>query len=213
MSRTAARLVWVTCTAVAFATAGCGDDGSSNDTADASLPIDASPPIDAMPNCPLLDGFYPDLGSVTGTAIVQPTDDLDPMGPQYLTLEIPLNQDTEPDVLFVEVWGDASPHDMGFLTGTFALTGFNTDLFECGNCLYIAADRQVGQPLNFHMAASGSFTIDTIDPTPGTGSFSGSLSNVVFREVTVTSGGQVEVDGGCRTRIEAVSFDADVQAP
>lgn len=211
-SSKAASLILVLCAPLALAGGGCGDDGGQA-TADASLPVDAPLPVDAAPNCPLLEGFYPDLGSVSGTAIVRPTDDLDPTGPQYLTLEIPLNEDTNPDVLFIEVWGDAAPHDMGYLTGTFALVQDNADLFECGNCVYIAADRQVGQPLNFHMASSGTITIDTIDDTPGTGSFSGSLSNVVMREVTVTSNGQVVVEGGCRTRLEAVAFSAGVQAP
>ncbi len=198
--------------AVALTTAACGDDGAGGSDAGVDGAVDAGG-IDAAPNCPFLDGFYPDLGAKTGTAIVQPTDELDPMGPTFLTLEIPLNQDANPDVLFIEIWADAAPHDMGFLTGLFSLIGDNGDLFECGNCVYIAADREVGQPLKFHMAASGTIQIDAIDDTPDTGTLQGSLNNVVLREVTVGAGGQTPVDGGCRTRIEAMSFDFGVATP
>jgi len=199
------------CAALALTVAACGDDGGT--ATDASIPVVDAVAIDAMPNCPLLDGFYPDLGSVTGTAIVEPTEDTNPTGTKYLTLELPLNQDAKPDVLFIEVWGDAEPHDAGFLTGLFSLTGDNADLFECGNCVYIAADREAGQPLKFHMAASGTIQIDAIDETPGTGTLQGSLSNVVLREVTVSADGQATVDGGCRTRIEAAAFTASVSSP
>lgn len=187
----------------------CGDDGNTS-VADAALPVVDAVTPDAMSTCVLLEGAYGDLGAATGTAIIQPADDEDPTGPQMIALEVALNQDAKPDVLLIELWGDAVPFESGFITGSFGLGGNQADLFECGACVYIAADREAGQPLLFHMASSGVISIDSVDPTPGTGSITGSLSNVVLREVTVSKGGQTIVEDGCRTRVDALSFDFDI---
>ena len=191
---------------------GCGGDDDDNGSADAGSTADGpAGEADALPPvCDNLATMFGDLGAHNGVALSAPIDEGDPTGPQFLTFEVPLNQDAEPDVLFVELWDENVPFMDGFAPGSFGLVGIQADLFECGACVYIGANVDQG-PLNFHMALGGTITIDTIDATPGTGNVTGSLANVAFREVTVDAGGQHVLEGGCQTSIEALTFDLTVQ--
>jgi hypothetical protein len=199
--------------------AGCGGGGGGDEgAADASAPdatvelADAGTP-DAKPNyCTLLEPNYPDLGAFTGNAVIQPAVETEPNGLQYISFEIPINTDAKPDVLFIELWEDTTPFIPDYKTGTFSLIEDNGDIIACGACVFIAADREAGQPLEFHMAVEGSITIDSIDKTPGTGKVTGSLSNVRLREITVDQQGQHLVDMGCETNIGSATFDVSVQA-
>lgn len=192
-----------------------GDDSGAADggVTDAAAIADAATP-DAKPNyCTLLEPAYGDLGSFTGTALLRPADAEEPNGFEYLSIEIPLNTDAKPDVLFIELWEDAPPFDPDFKTGTFTLIEDNADIITCGVCAFIAADREVGQNLRFHMAVAGTMTIDAVDKTPGTGSVVGSVSGLRLREITVDQFGQHLVDMGCETMVDSASFTATVQAP
>lgn len=184
---------------------GASDAGSDTDGGGGGGDPDALPPM-----CDNLLTMFGDLGSVTGTAVSAPIDDEEPAGAQYLTAQIPLNTDTEPDVLFIELWDENTPFMDGLATGTYGLVGLQADLFSCGACVYIAANVD-GGPLDFHMALGGSLTLDSVDATPGTGRIVGSLTDVGFREVTVDVNGQHVVEGGCETEISAVSFDLTVE--
>jgi len=162
--------------------------------------------------CTAIEALYADQGTITGTATLAPTDDTNPTGPQTLSIAMPLNTDAEPDVLFLELWGDSAPFQQGFVPVTQSLGGDQSDLVLCGACTYIAADYVEGGLIDFNMAYSGELVIDAVDPTPGTGSIQGSLTGVKLHEVTVSEAGQMVVAGGCKSEIEAVAFDFSIAA-
>jgi len=203
--------------ALAFPLAACGgDDGDgSPDSPDASVndPADAAgPDADPASFCTNLAPSYGALGALTGTAEVAPLDDKDPNGPKVLTLKMAVNADATPDVLFAELYEGEPPFEGGFAPGTYTISGLQADVIACSVCVYLAADFMMGQPIDFHMASSGSVEITSVDPTPDTGSIAGTLTGLSLRQVTVSQQGQMVVPMGCRTSIDSVSFDLQVTA-
>ncbi|MBL4634608.1 MAG: hypothetical protein JKY56_12085 [Kofleriaceae bacterium] len=191
---------------------GCGDDkNTTSDIVDSGIPvaIDAmAPEPDAEPNyCTLLESSYGDLGALPGTAEVGPQDSDTPLGPRLIKLRIPLNQDTNPDVLVIELWENDGVFLDGYSAKTIVLIANQADLFECSACVFIAADFVVGQSTNFNMTYSGQLIIDAIDPAPDTGRIQGSLTNLKLRAVTIDSSGQEVTAMGCKTTLESITFD------
>ena len=194
-----------------LALGGCGDDGGASADPDAAPDL-----VDAAPQnlCTVIEANYPDLGSVTGTASLKPVDEDMPNGLQVVTLQIPLNQESPPDVLFMELWQDGSPFSDGPAPYTINLIGDNSDLVTCNACTFIAADFTDPMMINFNMAYSGELAISSLDSTPGTGSVVGTLSNVKLHEVTISqSSGQVIVSDGCKSTLDSVAFSFDIAAP
>lgn len=190
----------------------CGDDdgGTAVPTPDA----DVTPMTDAAPTreCTLINASYPDLGAVTGTATLNFDDPEDPTSEQYLSLQFPLNTEATPDILFVELWLASAPFDEGAVPYTINLLGDQADLFLCGACTYIAADFTDRNSINFNMAYNGELLLSALDPTPGTGKVTGSLSNVKLHAVTTSEAGQMVVADGCLATLDGVTFDFDVEA-
>lgn len=191
----------------------CGDDGGGDGTA---VP-DAGPVVvaDAAPEpnfCTVIEASYPDLGSVTGTATLAPTDEDMPDGPQIISLQIPLNEESPPDVLFIELWEDLPPFSDGPPPYTINLIGDQADLVLCGACTYIASDFSDPNMVDHNIAYSGQLVISAMDSTPGTGTVVGSLSNVKLHEVDFDMFGQHIVDEGCRSTLEKVAFTFDIEA-
>jgi hypothetical protein len=184
----------------------CGDDGGDG-SADPDAAVDMTPDAGPQSTCTVIEASYPDLGMVTGTAQLRPTDPDTPDGPKVLSVQIPLNEDATPDVLFLELWGDTPPFDQGFAPTTQNLNMDNADLVICAACTFIAADFTDPNMIDFNMAYSGSLVIDTVDTTLGTGSITGSLTGVRFQEVTIDAAGQKPVVDGCRSMLEGVQFD------
>lgn len=200
--------------------AACG--GSSGDDGDDDAPpgpdATVQPPMadaavpDAIPAvCDTITGVYGDLGTVTGEIVVS-VPDSDFPDERLLSMSLDLDGMSPPDVLLMELWELVGPFEDGYITGSFSLAGDEGDLFKCGACVFIAADYMPGQPIEFHMAQSGTLQIDQLDPTPGTGKVVGSLTNVVMREVAIEGMAQVDVQGGCVSTLEALSFDLTVVA-
>ena len=195
-----------------LAIGGCGDDGGPGVVPDPDA--DLTPMTDAAPTreCTLINASYPDLGTVTGTATLNFDDPEDPTSEQYLSLQFPLNTETTPDILFVELWLDSAPFDEGAAPYTVNLLGDQADLFLCGACTYIAADFTDRNNITFNMAYNGELALSALDPTPGTGKVTGSLSNVKLHAVTTSEAGQMVVADGCLSTVEGVTFDFDVVA-
>jgi hypothetical protein len=161
--------------------------------------------------CTLIEKSYGDLGAVTGTAFVAPADEDRPMAEQKLTLQIPLNQDAKPDILFIELWEDAEPFiDSGFMPITLTLNGDQADVLSCGACVYIAADFESVNNINFNMTYTGELVLEVVDATPGSGQVKGSLTDIMLREVTTSAEGQEPVENGCRSELAGVQFDFSV---
>ncbi len=194
---------------------GDGDDGGG--AVDAAVAIDAEGAPDATPaavECGHIQTLYGDLGAVTGDAVLAPQDDKDPTGAQFLSLAIPLNEESPPDVLFVELWEEYTPYEAGLAAGSVTIIEDQADVFQCGACVYIAGDFVAGDAVNFYMARSGSVVIDEVDATPGTGTLRGSLSNVTVQQINIVPGvGQEIVEGGCVADIDAVAFDVGITVP
>lgn len=195
-----------------FALAACGDDGGSPPADPDGAPIVEA---DAAPQnfCTVIEASYPDLGAVTGTATLRPVDEDFPDGDQVVSVQIPLNQESPPDVLFLEIWEDVSPFDSGTAPFMVNLIGDNADLVLCGACTFIAADFTDPNMIDFNMAYSGQLALSALDSTPGTGKVTGSLTNLKMHEVSISEAGQSVTANGCKSTLEGVSFDFDVAAP
>ena len=199
---------------VLFLFSGCGGTkGPPPAKADAGPRADAGPAYDAMPQnvCTDIEAMYGDLGEFTGTALLSPADEDLPEGPRKLVMQMPLGKEAEADVLFLEFWETESPFlEQGFVPLSQTLNGDQADLVTCGACSFIAANYTEGALIDFNMAYSGELVINTIDITPDTGSVTGSLTDLKFREVTISEAGQETVENGCRSELVSATFNFTV---
>ncbi len=190
----------------------CGDDGGGG--ADAAPDTPDASAADAMPQnlCTLIETSYPDQGMLTGTAMVELIDTDFPNDGNVYRVEMPLNEENPADVLILEVWEDGPPFDTGSAPFSVSLIADNADIITCSACAFIAADYTGPAMINFNVAYSGQLELSALDPTPGTGKVTGSLSNLKLHEVTVSQAGQEVVAGGCKSTLEKVQFDFSVAA-
>jgi hypothetical protein len=163
--------------------------------------------------CTDIEAMYGDLGELTGVALIGPANPDETDGPKKLVLQMPLNEDAEPDVLFLEFWETEEPFlSQGFVPLTQTLNGDQADLITCGVCSFIAANFVDASDIDFNAAYAGDVVIETIDVTPDTGSVTGTLTGIKFRAVTLDEAGQETVEDGCRSELEAVRFNFTVAA-
>ncbi|MGE0867656.1 MAG: hypothetical protein AB7P03_03780 [Kofleriaceae bacterium] len=163
--------------------AACGGSGQSSDSPDAAVSIDA----DDTAQC-LISSDYGALGAKPGAQS---------MGPTGLAVELaPMGQPR--DVLFINLKDDRGVFAGGITTGTFSISGVETDFVDCGLCVSIIADLvpMVG-PTKFYAATSGTVTLTATTPPAG------SAENLTFREVLVDG---TDVAGGCTSTIGSISF-------
>ncbi len=171
-----------------------------------------------QPEACTVEAAYPDLGALTGgNAVVRPQDAAVPDGPQYLTIAVSLGGSGIIDALFLELWDGYGPFAAGgIVPGTYTIAGPDTNLNDCGACVWMAGDLDMGAGTiaQSFMASGGTITLTTVDPTPNTGRLTGSLSNVTLRQVSFEDGTGVQSDvaGGCTTSVAGMSFDATVVA-
>lgn len=185
-----------------------GTSGSPPPRPDAA---ETPPQPDAMEQnfCTAIEAAYGDLGEQTGTALLRPADEDMPDGLQVLALQMPLNEEPSPDVLFLELWQGDPPFVDGFAPASLTLNGDQADLVLCGACAFIAAD-YTGGLIDFNMAYTGELVLDAVDATPDTGQVVGSLSGIKFHEVTIDQAGQHVVEEGCKSELDKISFDFGV---
>jgi hypothetical protein len=191
-----------------------GDPGAGDDT-----PPGDDPPATGE-QC-LLPADYADLGALDmGNAIVVPQQAAAPDGPKVVIFNVSLVEQGAPagapeDLLHLELWDGAGVFTGGFKTGTFQLTGDETDYFKCGACVVLAADINPANnlPTKFYMATGGTLTLTAMDPTVGTGKVTGTLTGVTFDEVDVSGDAQVPAAGSCTSSVGGFSFNLTVQAP
>ncbi len=200
--------------AVALALVGCSSTEEPlavEPDAGATAPTSADA---AVPRTCLISDSYGDLGSQSGTVAIRPAEEDMPEGPRVVVLEVPLDQAAAPDVLVVELWEGSIGFTDGIEPGSFQLAGTNSDLINCGACVYIAADRVAGEVPVRHVASAGTLTLDEVDLRPG-GRIVGRLTDVTLREVELKQGGQGEVENGCTSSVSnvALSFTVAAAAP
>lgn len=163
-----------------LALAACGGDDAMTTIADAAIQIYAAPM-----NC-LVSADYGDLGAKTGTTTT--------MGSTF-TLDAGPPRDT----FFIKMVSGKGAFTGGINPGTYPITADDADYNNCGLCVHIIADIVSGVgPTKFYFANAGSVTF-TSTSAPVTGS----ATNLVFREVDISSGSPV---GSCASRIGSIMF-------
>ncbi len=180
--------------------AACGSDSNDDKTevdAGSSSSVDAAG-VDAdngggpggNANC-LVDS---PLGAIVGQAAF--------MGPDPSQLHLDwvggLNTNGD-DLIIMQLFENFGPFTSGLTTGTFDISGSETDFNSCGVCVRVFADidPNTGVPQQQFMATSGTVTVTNIDQ-----GLSGVLDNLTFSEIELSQQtGQTFVSGGCSTSI------------
>jgi len=159
-----------------FALAACSDDPPPASP-------DAAPQPDAPPSNCLVEPSYT-LGAITGEANTA-------MG-GAITGTFTINPGPPRDTFFVKL--------TNITPGDYVIDGTDTDFNACTLCVNIIADIVAGQgPTKFYQAQSGSITLTATTAT----SVAGTASNIVLREVSVSTGAIV---GDCATTIVSADF-------
>jgi hypothetical protein len=187
-------------------------DAGTTDASSVDAMVDAKP---ASANCVVVEPTYAPDPVTEPAAVVEPADPDFPDGYKRLSLSFDLDDAATPDRFYLELWEDAlGPFSDGFVAASIALSlGGQYDLVECTACVFIAADVTQGEPLNFHMAKSGTLTIETVDATPDTGQLKGTITDLVLRDVNFGPEGQTPVEDACEITVPSLSFDVSVVAP
>lgn len=147
--------------------AACSGGGSSDPKADAgTFDADTTQP-DGMPaavECATVANFT-DLAMINGDVVVDAEN-------EYLSIDSTLDVGPPPDLFVVELFGGFGVMTDGLKTGTFEITGDETDFNLCGVCVSVIADFEagVGSPMTY-VAQSGTVTITSIE-----GNFTGSFA-------------------------------------
>jgi len=183
--------------------------GDSVSQVDSGVHVDSS--VDAHP-CTASATYAPTFDSNSSAATNYPHGTYSTsVDPHIETFGGLLNGDPSPDFLDLELWGMAGGFGSGDVTtGTFTLTGADIDYGSCGICLAIGTDAMGfgsnAQFTDIYMAQSGSVTITSVG-TNGSGTLSGSISNVQFAHVSFAGNHQTLV-GDCTSTIASASFSA-----
>ncbi len=189
---------------------------TGTDASDETGGDEGMPPGDDMPapRVCLVGEDLGDLGAIEdAVATVEAQEPDDPESPLALRLGIELDEGPLVDILSIDLYDAAGAFEEGLAPGTYSLGGLEADFAECGACVYITGDTDLEADTveQQFQANGGSITIEAADTTPG-GTFRGSLANVTMREVLIDLRGQTEVPDGCTISIDALTFEATVEA-
>ena len=173
---------------IALLLAACSDSSSTPPPVDAPVAIDADPAA----TC-LVPASFGEVGATTGTAgTVQGN----------TTMTVTLDPGPPRDTFFVKLVPGNGPFAGGpVTTGTFPITGVDTDYNDCGACTHVIADIVAGSgPSKFYFADAGTLTISSLSP------LAGSAQNLRLVETDISTG--TPVANGCTTTITSISFTA-----
>ncbi len=127
-----------------------------------------------------------------------------------------LNQDSAPDRLRIEIYGDNFPNQT-INTGSYPITGSRLDGANCDICVLIAANCQgctleAGEPGSWYMTTGGEIDITDATENQSSGSIGGTLSNVTFTHVMLneSTGATTPLNDGCTSKIASLSFSSSV---
>lgn len=149
--------------------------------------------------------------TITYTATADAIADEDANPPtSYLAFDDNLNSDAMPDILEVYLTPGQGVFTDGLKTGTFTISGDETDWGACGACVTIYGDSPDPTMFDYtqlYQASSGSVTINSI-----TTNLSGEIKNVVLKAVTFDSdtGTQADDGSGCTATIADATFTAPI---
>lgn len=147
------------------ALAACGGGSGSND----APAVDAGPAADANTNgqadagtntvaCTVVPDFK-DLGAIDGSVIADAEN-------EYLSIDAVVNVGPPQDLYVIELFGGYGAMTDGLATGTFTLSGDETNYNTCGVCVSVLAefDPMTG-PTMTYIAQSGTVTITSVEGT------------------------------------------------
>jgi hypothetical protein len=110
-----------------------------------------------------------DFGTITGYAGQQLQDGSTTQRIRWVGSATPSTiQSATPDHLYVELWDGYGPFNGGSArTGTFTITGADTDLDTCGICVLMLANVSNNTPSKTMIATSGTVTITSVGTNAG----------------------------------------------
>jgi hypothetical protein len=131
------------------------------------------------------------------------------------------------DVLFIDFFPGygAFMGSNNIKTGTFPITGDDADFAKCGVCPLLGTDFPAsgsGGEVDDYIAIDGSVTLTSIGSANNgsngkagwSGTMSGSISNMHFQHVTISSSGATPTGDGCMSGVDSMSFSGTlVQEP
>lgn len=130
--------------------------------------------------------------------------------PEDIVYEGSLNADPSPDLFALQLYKGYGVFSSGEIrTGTYNLTGDETQFADCGVCALIFADIDTtnGMIGSRYMATGGTVTITSVSPN-----LTGSVSNLTFTHVDIDDQTFISTPNadGCPSAITSLSFDVAV---
>ncbi len=176
--------------ALAVGCSGGSGNGGGGGNADADIGPDAD-----LAACAVAEDFA-DLGDAAGNAFA---------ANQYLTVDVVLEQSST-DLFVVELFSNAAPFENGFKTGTFEISGAQTDYNTCGACVSVWANVAGGKAEMVYLAQSGTLVIESVEGN-FTGSFTPNASTASFVGYKPTSDTSSELRAQCTLNGGSVAWD------
>lgn len=199
--------------AVSLFVAACGGGSDNSDkvvindaptTTKKDAPVTTGSDSTTVPTCHVNSTV-----TYTATSGAVADEDADPPT-QYLAFDDNLNADAMPDILEVYLAPGQGVFSAGApTTGTFTISGDETDYGACGACVTIYGDSPDPTMFDYtqlYQASSGTLTISSV-----TGNLSGEIKNVVLKAVTFDqTNGQADDGSGCTATIADATFTAPI---
>lgn len=188
----------------------CGDDdgcgGTCAGTCDAGETCNTSTKIcqNSSNDCSVPAEF-------DNVTLLDPIADADAAAPTEAIYYSALLDDTAVyDTLEFELYGDEGTLFEGAVeTGSYELTGEQTDYATCALCVLLYSDNDDANDTGgaIYMPTSGTLTLTSVE-----GRLTGSLTNVTLVEVEIGEDfATTPVAGGCSTLITSASFDTEIE--
>jgi hypothetical protein len=167
----------------------------------AAEPPDAPPDAVAlaMDNACGVAASFGDLGTLTGDAGAQLQDGSTTQRVRFVAAPTPTTaMQATPDLVQLELWDNYGVFDGGTAhTGTFTLSGAETDYDTCGVCVLLLANVANDTPAKMLLATSGTVTITSVGTTAGQMT-QATINNATFGEISfVANEGYEPVTSNC----------------
>jgi hypothetical protein len=144
------------------------------------------------------------LGDINGATVIQLLVSFSP--PEVAT----------PNVLMLQFFEQQGVFAGGYQIGEYALDGAETDLATCGVCarFFGGLDFVALTAQEEYLASAGVVSLQAISATPDIGRVTGSMTDMVFRQVQIDpqTGATIDVPGGCTSKVGQMTFDVPVVA-
>jgi hypothetical protein len=163
-------------------------------------------PAVAMDNACGIASDQGNLGTLTGTAGSQPQASGSTQRVSWVSAATPTTATTAaPDFVVVELWDNYGAFAGGAArTGTFTISGAETDYDTCGVCVVMAANVTNNTPTKLLLATAGTVTVTSIGTAAGQMT-QATVSNASFVEIAEVpnQGFQTVMGSNCTSPISS----------